>query len=144
MMHRFRPTQVARSVLDLDLPQLLDAGKRVLIFDLDNTLVRRGTKELDAGVSDYLAAVQAAGFRVGILTNRRRNAKDPIVQDLGQDLPVVSAACKPRRSGFIRMLNLMDARAEDAVMIGDRWLTDILGANCMGIYSIQVQSANWE
>lgn len=140
MMRRLRPTQAIRSVRDLDLPWLLSAGKRVLLFDLDNTLCRHGTKTLDCRVIEYLESIQAAGFRVGILTNRRRNDRDPIVKDLCKLLPVVSRAGKPKRSGFIRLLKSMNAQPEDAVMIGDKRWADILGANRMGILSIQVKT----
>jgi putative phosphatase len=140
MMRKLRPTQAIRSVLDLDLTQLLSAGKRVLIFDLDNTLCRHGTKSLDCRLIEYLESIQAAGFQIGILTNRRRNDRDPILQELCKLLPVVSRAGKPKRKGFIRLLHSMNVRSEDAVMIGDRRWTDILGANRMGIYSIQVKT----
>jgi putative phosphatase len=140
MMRKLRPTLAIRSVLDLDLTHLFSAGKRVLIFDLDNTLCRHGTKTLDCRVIEYLESIQAAGFRVGILTNRRRNDKDPIVQELCKLLPVVSRAGKPLCGGFVRLLKSMNVRSEDAVMIGDKRWTDILGANRMGIYSIQVKT----
>lgn len=140
MMRKLRPTQAVRSVLDLDLSQLLSTGKRALIFDLDNTLCPRRTRTLDATVSEYLADVQALGFQVGVLTNRRRNADDPIVKELSKLLPVVTRAGKPTRKGFIQLLKSMDARPEEAVMVGDKRWTDILGANWMGMYSIQVKT----
>ena len=139
-MRRLRPTQAINSVLDLNLPQLLTEGKRVLIFDLDNTLCRRGAKTLDPKVGRYLSDVQATGFQVGILTNRRRNADDPIVHDLAELVPVVSAAGKPKRRGFIQLLKLMNAHPEDSAMIGDKRWTDIWGANRMGIDSIHVRT----
>jgi len=61
MMSRLHPTQAANSVLDLDLPQLFSLGKRVLIFDLDQTLCRRGTKTLDPEVAQYINDVKEAG-----------------------------------------------------------------------------------
>ena len=140
MMRILRPTQAINSVLDLNLPQLLAEGKRVLIFDLDHTLCRRGAKTLDPKVGRYLSDVQAAGFQVGILTNRKRSADAPIVQALGKFVPVVSAAGKPKRRGFIQLLKLMNAHPEDAVMIGDKRWTDIWGANRMGIDSIHVRT----
>jgi len=140
MMRRLRPTQAINSILDLNLSQLLAQGKRVLIFDLDNTLCRRGMKTLDPNLRRYLSDVQDAGFQVGILTNRKRNANAPVVQALGKLLPVVSAAGKPKRRGFIQLLKLMCAHPEDAVMIGDKRWTDIWGANRMGMDSIRVKT----
>ena len=138
-MSRLRPTQAVDSVLDLDLPQLLALGKRVLIFDLDNTLCRRATKTLDPKLSRYIAAIQQAEFQGGILTNRQRNAEDPIVHALRESLFVVTAAGKPKRTGYMQLLQFMRTRPETAVMIGDKRWTDIWGANRMVIYSIQVK-----
>jgi HAD superfamily phosphatase (TIGR01668 family) len=140
MMNRLRPTQAANSVLDLNLPQLFAVGKRVLIFDLDNTLCRRGARTLDPKVGQYVADVQEAGFRVGILTNRRRNADDPIVNDLRKIVPVITAAGKPRRRGYVQMLEQLDSTPAKSVMIGDKRWTDIWGASRMGIHSIRVKT----
>jgi len=138
MMSRLRPTQAAKSVLDLNLPQLFALGKRVLIFDLDQTLCRRGTNTLDPEVAQYIIGVKEAGFRVGILTNRRRNSDQPIVHDLRKIVPVITEAGKPRRKGFVQMLDRLDSTPAKTVMIGDKRLTDIWGANRIGIYSIRV------
>ena len=140
MMSRLHPTQVAKSVLDLNLPQLLAQGKRVLIFDLDQTLCRRGTRTLDPKVAQYISHVKEAGFRVGILTNRRRNSDQPIVHDLRRIVPVITAAGKPKRKGFVQMLEQLDSTPAKTVMIGDKRWTDILGANRMGMDSIRVET----
>jgi len=139
-MRRLRPTQAVNSILDVDLPHLLSLGKRVLIFDLDNTLCRRGAKTLNPQILQYLKAAKETGFQVGILTNRRRNANDPIIHDLRVLLPVVCAAGKPGRSSYVKLLNEMGASSDDAVMIGDKRWTDIWGANRVGIYSIRVKT----
>ena len=76
---------------------------------------------------------------MGILTNRRHNANDPIVHALRKRIPVIAAAGKPSRRGFIRMLEQLDSTPAKTVMIGDKLWTDILGANRMGIYSIRVR-----
>ena len=140
MMSRLRPIQAANSVLDLNLSQLFAAGKRALIFDLDNTLCRRGARTLDPKVGRYIADVQEAGFCVGILTNRRRNADDSIVHDLRRIAPVITAAGKPRRRGYVQMLEKLDSTPAKSVVIGDKRWTDIWGANRMGIHSIRVKT----
>ena len=140
MMSKLRAAQVANSVLELDLPQLFTLGKRALIFDLDQTLCPRGTKTLDPEVTRHIVDVQKAGFRVGILTNRRRNGDNAIVHDLRKIVLVITGAGKPRRKGFVQMLEQLDMTPAKSVMIGDKRWTDILGANRMGIYSIRVKT----
>ena len=141
-MSRLRPTQTADSVLDINLSQLFALGKRALIFDLDNTLCRRGSRMLDPKVGRYIADVQEAGFRVGILTNRRRNADQPIVHDLRRIVPVITSAGKPKRRGYAQMLEKLDSTPAKSVMIGDKRWTDIWGANRMGIHSVRVRDVD--
>jgi len=110
----------------------------VLLFDLDNTLCKRAATHLSDRLRAFLIARSDMGFDIGILTNRRRNAQDPIIHALAELVPILTAAGKPSRRGFQKLLARMGASAEHAVMIGDRKLTDILGANRTGLHSIRV------
>ena len=95
---------------------------------------------LDPALGRYIEGIQATGFRVGILTNRRHNANDPIVHALRKIVPVIVSAGKPCRRGFDSMLEQLDSTPAKTVMIGDKLWTDILGANRMGIHSIRVRT----
>ena len=139
-MRLLRATEAARTIHDVDYDRLLSLGKRALLFDLDNTLGRRGMEHLPERILEFLLSLRERGFRVGVLTNRRRNAGDPAVRTLREHVPVVHAAGKPARRGFLELLDSLNASPEDAVMIGDRCLTDVLGANRLGIYSVRVRS----
>ena len=139
-MSWIRATETADSIHDIDYDRLFREGVRTLLFDLDNTLERRGAKQLDASTPIFLDSLFEKGFRVGILTNRRRNANDPIVHSLRQIVPVVSKAGKPSRRGYRKLLALLDESPKTSVMIGDRWFTDCLGAARMGMRSIRVRS----
>ena len=138
-MRLLRATETAATILDVDYDRLHATGKRVLLFDLDNTLGRRGMEHLPERILDFLLTLGERGFRVGVLTNRRRNAEGPAVRTLRAHVPVVHAAGKPARRGFLELLDVLEATPKDAVMIGDRRLTDVLGANRLGIHSIRVR-----
>jgi len=138
-MWPLRPTEKAASIHDVDYARLRAAGKRALLFDLDNTLGSRGMEYLPEPILGFLLTLKQQGFRVGVLTNRRRNAEDPAVRTLREHVPVVHAAGKPARRGFLELLDALGASPEIAVMIGDRLLTDVLGANRLGIHSIRVR-----
>lgn len=142
MISWMRDAETATSVLDVDYGKLLAAGKRILLFDLDNTLARRGMRELPQASLSLVQWLLRRGFRVGILTNRRRNADDPVVITLREHVPVVHAAGKPRRRGFVELLSQLNGTPRESVMIGDRRLTDVLGAWRMGIHMIRVVDRN--
>ncbi len=139
MRRLFRGTETVSTIHEIDYERLYAEGKRLLLFDLDNTLGKRGMRNLPSRSLFLLLSLQHRGFRVGVLTNRRRNSQDPAVRVLSQHMPVVHAAGKPRRRGFIALLEAMGGRRSEAVMIGDRWLTDVLGGHRMGLNVIRVR-----
>jgi len=135
-----RAAETVETIFDVDYERLRAAGKRVLLFDLDNTLGRRGMDHLPQRILEFLLSLRGRGFTVGILTNRRRNAESPAVHTLREHFPVVHAAGKPGQRGFLRLLDEVDGTPDGAVMIGDRRLTDVLGANRLGIRSVRIRS----
>lgn len=138
-MRLFRANDVARSVFDIDYERLWARGVRALLFDLDNTLGRRGSKSLGDEARRLLGDLESRGFRVGILTNRRRMAANDLAGELAKEFTVLDVARKPHRAGFVRVLAELGQPPDRAAMIGDRRFTDILGANRSGIYSIRVR-----
>ncbi len=131
--------ETVSSIFAVDYPRLFRQGKRALLFDLDNTLGSWHTRALDPKVKQLLEEITRMGFRVGILTNRRFGTKDAVISALAQEYPVVARAGKPRRRGFREILHKLDVPPSQAVMIGDRRLTDVIGANRLGIYSIWIR-----
>lgn len=138
-MRLLRANEVAASVFDVDYERLWLQGLRALLFDLDDTLGRRGSDSLGAETLCLLDRLQARGFRLGILTNRKRGAADAVVAALAGKYAVFDVARKPSRKGFSAALAQLGAVPATSAMIGDRRLTDILGAHRSGIYSIRVR-----
>jgi HAD superfamily phosphatase (TIGR01668 family) len=143
-MRLFRANEVVRSVFDVDYERLWGRGVRALLFDLDNTLGRRGSKSLGGEARRLLGDLQARGFRVGILTNRKRGRANELALELAKEFAVLDVARKPSRKGFASVLAQLGETPTAAAMIGDRRLTDILGANRSGIYSIRVRGFRGE
>jgi len=139
-MKILKPREVVSSIFDIDYERLLCSGKQAILFDLDNTLGPRKSTRLGAEVLTLLGSLKGMGFHVGILTNRRYVGKDKLIERLAEDYPLVHRAGKPARSGFLLLLEKLDASPREAVMIGDRVFTDIFGANRLGIYSIRIRS----
>jgi len=138
-MRSLRAREVARSVFAIDYERLWGRGIRALLFDLDNTLGKRGVKSLDGDARKLLHDLEGRGFKVGILTNRRRGEAGGSAVPLAREFMTLDVARKPHRAGFARALAELGQPAGAAAMIGDRRFTDILGANRSGIYSIRVK-----
>lgn len=136
-MRLLRPCEVATSIFEIDFAKLYSEGKRAILFDLDNTLGERRPNRLEPDVIALLEELTRVGFKIGILTNRRQ-ANDPVIDHLAQDYPLLHRAGKPSKKGFRSLLKKLGASSHQAVMVGDRLLTDIVGANRLGIYSIRI------
>jgi len=139
-MGRFlSPDEIAPSIFEIDYKHLYSEGKRILLFDLDNTLGEGRPKRLAPEARELLIKLKRDGFRIGVITNRRRRAESPVFRELSEYVPLYRRAGKPLKRGFLSLLNELQARADQAVMIGDRRLTDIFGANRLGIYTILIR-----
>ncbi len=137
-MNLLRPRETVPSILEIDFARLRRLGMTAVLFDLDKTLKERGPAGLEPAVLALLEHLDSIGFRVGILTNRRHDG-DPLLNVLGDRYPLRHAARKPWKRGFLWLLRELGAAPHQAVMVGDRLLTDVLGANRLGIYSIRVR-----
>lgn len=138
-MRLFRPNETAPSIFEIDFSRLYRQGKRAVIFDLDKTLGGRRPTYLEPRVIDFLKQLTDLGFRVGILTNRRRANHDFVIEHLSKQYPLQHTARKPFKMGFLALLTAMGVSPHQAVVVGDRRLTDIFGANRLAIHSIRVR-----
>ena len=136
MFERLLPNMRVGSVYEIDLNILAAQGVRGIITDLDNTLV--GAKEPLATpeLVLWLDKVRDAGFSVVIVSNNNATRVGSFAAPL--DIPFVHAARKPTQGAFRKALAMLGLDAKETVMIGDQMMTDVLGGNRMGLYTILV------
>ena len=132
------PDEQLDSIFDLDPQRLKELGLRGIIFDLDNTLGRRGARELEERVLELLIRLEREGFQIGILSNNEGLERERLLARL-ENYPVYLKAQKPRRRGFRRILREMGLEPGEVAMVGDTLFTDIWGAKRLGIYAILVR-----
>ena len=92
------PRGLYSSVTDIS-PQLLAAkGIRLVLADLDNTLVAYRVTEPPAELMAWKAALEAAGIRLFLLSNSRKPGRaQNFAEKLG--IPYQGHSGKPRRAG---------------------------------------------
>lgn len=130
------PYAYAESVFSIDYQKLYDKGYRGMIFDIDNTLVHHGddsTKEVD----DLFREIQSIGLQTLLLTNNDEERVKRFIKNI--DILYICDAQKPDKTNYLKAVEKMQIKKEEAVLIGDQIFTDILGANRSGIASILVQ-----
>lgn len=137
MLKQFSPDEELASIYDIDIFSLKKRGKKGIIFDLDNTLRKRGASKLDEGVRNLFKGLEREGFKVGVLSNNDGMVRGNLKKVL-DNYPIFFNAGKPRRAGFRKLLVQMGLKPSEVVMVGDQLFTDIYGAKRLGIYSILV------
>ena len=134
----FRPDRMAESVEAIDPAELLGLGIEALLIDLDNTLVPWHGYDVSDAVLGWLRNVESQGMKVCIVSNTRYPGR---LKKLAEKLevPFIKGRLKPRKSAFRPALELLKADVKNTAVIGDQILTDILGGNRLGLYTILVR-----
>jgi len=133
----FRPSATAESLAAVDLDDLQARGIDSIILDLDNTVVAWRRFDVPESVTRWIADARARGMKLCIVSNTWNSKRlDEIAGGLG--IPSLSRAAKPRRKGFRAAMELMGSEPRSAAAIGDQTVTDILGGNRAGLYTILV------
>ena len=120
-------------------PKFLCAhGVRLLLTDLDFTLAPKSVRDPDENVRAWIAALTGAGITVAILSNNRNPSRvERYCRTLGIDY--VGHAQKPARSGYRRAMAKFGAAEGETAMLGDKLLTDCLGAKRSGVLMLMVE-----
>jgi HAD superfamily phosphatase (TIGR01668 family) len=137
-LRRYCPSRAAHRLQDVSLEELWQSGKRLILLDVDHTIVKWGEEEFSAEVLDWVASAKAMGFQLRILSNTRHPKRLARLSDK-IDIPTKNGTFKPSPDMYMEALAETGFAPEQAVMIGDQIMTDILGANRTGIDSIWLQ-----
>ena len=135
-LDKFKPDAYFKSVHDVTPQFLQSKGIKGIITDLDNTLVPWDVHDATEEIKAWFKEILNHDMKVTIISNnnmeRVKTFSDPI------QIPFVHSAKKPLRKGFKQGSKQMGLAAHEIAVIGDQLLTDILGGNLGGFYTILV------
>lgn len=141
---KFIPNEYETTIYDIDFKRLYDEGKRLIISDLDNTLISYKellpTKEL----IELKNRLIEMGFRIVICSNNHKKRVKTFAEAF--DTPYVSSAKKPFTFGLRKALKKArkvygyNYKKEEIVEIGDQLLTDQYASKKFGLYTIMVKN----
>lgn len=132
------PRGVYPSVTDISPRALAEKGIRLVLADLDNTLVPYRATEPPAELMAWKEALEKNGIRLFLLSNSRKPGRaQKFAEKLG--IPFQGHSGKPKRRGYLKAMERMGARPEETVMVGDQIFTDTLGANNAGVPPLLVR-----
>ena len=132
------PDRVFRQYTDVTGQMLRQWGIELLLCDLDYTLAPRAVSHPDETLHAWLESCKAAGVTVMILSNNRSSQRvETFCSQLG--IHYVGHAGKPSPRGYREAMQKAGVTAEHTAMLGDKLLTDVLGAKRSGVLALMVE-----
>ena len=135
MLNKLVPAEAVEALWDIDLDGLRSRGVTAILVDLDNTITPWRSLEVPDRIGEWLEAAKQQ-FRVCMVSNTSKLKRLSILRErLGiEGLGFVS---KPW--GMRRAMRKLEVEPEEAVVIGDQLLTDVLGGNMAGAHTVLVK-----
>lgn len=137
-MALFRADYVADDIYAVTGEMLRRRGIRLLLADLDNTLVPYGVPLPDEKVRAWKDGLAASGVTLFVLSNNRHENRPRIFSE-GLGVPYIGHAGKPKCPSFYGAMERMGVSKEETAIIGDQIFTDVLGGNRAGVTTILVR-----
>lgn len=135
----FYPNDYKKTVYDIDFRSLWENNIRIIMLDLDNTLIPYDETEPTEQIHTLFDTLKQIGFNVYIISNNQKGRVKAFAKRVG--VHYVYSARKPFRLGFrmaIRHANHPDPGT--VCLIGDQFMTDVLGGKRMHFNVIVVDT----
>ena len=135
-----KPDYNLKNIYEINLEELKSQGIKCLMFDLDSTvMISKTGKFLPETIEWFNSFLN--DFEVAIISN---NKSESYIENANKIAPckVIGKANKPNPKVMGEYLKSINIAPSEAVMIGDRPLTDILAGKLLGCKTILVGSIN--
>ena len=135
-----KPDYNLKNIYEINLDELKSQGIKCLMFDLDSTVMISKSGNFLPETLDWFKTFSDK-FEVAIISN---NKSDKYIENANKIAPcrVIGKANKPNPEIMKKYLESVGILPQEAVMIGDRPLTDILAGKLLGCKTILVGSIN--
>ena len=139
MLSKLTPNQIVRRLEDVDLDALAARGIRALLVDLDNTLCPWSSSQPSPECEEWIRRARER-FGVCIVSNSLRPGR---LRRVAEALGIRAVGRwgwgrKPFAGGILAALRELQVEPSEAAMLGDQIMTDVLGGNRLGLYTVWV------
>ncbi len=131
---KFIPTYYVPKIEEIDFNKLKEQGVKSLFFDLDNTLIAYDVDILSDETYAFLKHL-SKDFFVMIVSNSHEYRVKPAVLDL----PYLHFSKKPLKIGLKKAIRQSGYSKNETILIGDQIMTDVFGANRVGMQTVLVK-----
>lgn len=134
-MSLFKPDYYISSFQAMDIDRLKRAGIRLLLCDIDNTLMAYNEAVPNAKVVAFIDRIKAHGIEVALYSNASKKRAFRFARDLHVS-QVYYLSLKPLPFKFWKVIKAHGYPKKEVAIFGDQLFTDMLGGHLAGIYTI--------
>lgn len=136
------PDLLKNRITDITPGDLRKLGVKGLLLDVDNTMTRYGSQQLDEPVRLWIEDMKRRGIGLTIVSNSFTGRVKPFAKRVG--MRYIAYACKPLPFGFRRGARRLGLRPRECAAVGDQTFTDVIGSRLAGVHPIQLLPIEWE
>ena len=137
-----KPDYELLSIKDIDYEKLYNDGVRAVLFDMDSTTMASKSGVFEMWVLELFDRL-CEKFCVAILSNNKNDLYIEKAQNQCK-IDVIGRANKPSPKVLLEYLRTKNIEPKNAVMVGDRPLTDVWVGKLAGTKTILVDSITRE
>ncbi len=134
MLKKFQPQMYIPNYAALNLSLLKQQGIKLLMVDIDNTLVAHHQRHPDTAAIEFLDQIKQAGFEVVLVSNNNAARVQEFVKELA--VAAYAQAKKPLKQVYLKVMRDYHLQPTEIAAVGDQLLTDVWGANRVGVFAI--------
>ncbi|MDD3999487.1 MAG: YqeG family HAD IIIA-type phosphatase [Bacilli bacterium] len=137
-LDKFIPYDCYQDVFSINYNKLYESGKRIILMDIDNTLIPYDIKLPSLEIKAFIDSLKKIGFEIILISNNNKKRVQTFSEPLG--LNYINNALKPFGRGYRKAVKLVSPYTKkEIIAVGDQIMTDVLGANRHGVEVILVK-----
>ncbi len=139
---KFIPEEYNTTIYDIDFKKLYDQGKRLIITDLDNTLLSYKEELPTDNLIEWKNNLIEMGYEIIICSNNHKDRVKKFADAFG--VKCVWSAKKPLLGGLKKALKKGSRKynKNEVIELGDQLMTDQFGSKRLGLYTIMVKNVD--
>ncbi len=131
------PDLMCPTVYDIPFHSFEEKGLRLVIFDIDNTLVSYETPEPDEKLKSFLRDFSRRGVEVALVSNNSPDRVEKFNRELG--FFAVPDAHKPSKNALAPVMKRFPVSRDEILFVGDQLLTDAWTARLWDLPAVVVE-----
>ena len=132
------PRAIFPALTQISPDYLRRQGIRLLMLDFDNPIVPYTTDTPSPEMERWLRNLAQSEIQVCVVSNSKKGRVQAFCSRYG--LACITHARKPFPKGIDQCLKRYGLPPSQCALAGDQIYTDVLGANCAGVYAILVSA----